>query len=137
MRYLYNMDKQSEDPEYLAGSCNIGHAEKRRRYIYGYGGLLLSVVLILVLETFDSGRIWRLLLCLPAGLSMTGLLQAGQHFCLNYGLQGVSSVKGMHMRTPVTDDASRHKDRKKAVRILFQIIAGTLLITLLYYLFPM
>ena len=130
------MREQTAEPEYVPGICNIGVEETRRRYRYAYVGLLLSLLLILFLEGFAMDRLWRLLLCLPVALSLTGFVQATQRFCLRYGLLGVFSVKEMRKRTHVTEESDRQQDRKTAMKIVFKIFMGTILLTLLYYFLP-
>lgn len=130
------MQTQTGETEYKPGVCNIGPEEIQRRYRYGYWGVLLCLVLILVIEGFHIERTWRLLLCLPAGVSFTGLLQARQRFCLIYGLRGVFSVKGLRMISKVTGDVFHQQDRHTAITLVVKIATGTVLVTLLYYFMP-
>lgn len=122
--------------EYIPGTCNIGPQEVSGRYRVGVVGLLLTAVLIGLVEILDVHRLWRLLIAAPVALSLTGFVQAIRRFCFAYGFSGVFSITGLRQLTKIRDDAFLKEDRKTAIRLVAIVVAGTCLITMLYYLLP-
>jgi RecG-like helicase len=105
--------------EYAAGQCNISKEEEALRMAAGWIGAGLTVVAALAFVALHVPAAWRLTLFLPAVMAASGFLQAGMHFCANYGMRGVFNVKnevGKTQDVEQTEFAS--KDRAKAFQIL-------------------
>lgn len=120
-------------PEYKPGSCNLGTEEIRRRYRIGLTGLIGFLIWCALIWHFDLPRGFRLAAFIPLFYSVSGFIQATQRFCYIYGWKGVASVKGLRQWTRVEDDASRHKDRQKTIRLVGIIFLISSLLTALYY----
>ncbi|HLF65769.1 MAG TPA: hypothetical protein VI603_18555 [Saprospiraceae bacterium] len=127
---------EQKTPEYVAGLCNIGPEEIARRYRLGYVGLVLTILLVFFIESFDAQRAWRLLICAPVGLSLSGFLQAMYRFCFGYGFIGVFSVKKTRELSPIVNAEYLRKDRNKALALVAKILGGTMIITIFYYMMP-
>jgi hypothetical protein len=105
--------------EYVAGACNISREEERVRLTIGWVGTGLTLAAGTALVAFRVDALWRLTLFLPAALAAAGFLQAGMHFCANYGLRGVFNVKKEFGKTEAVELAEFvRKDRFKALQIL-------------------
>lgn len=110
---------------YQPGVCNIGPAEIRQRRTSGWIGVVVTVVAVAAFVIFDVPAPFRLLAALPAILAASGFLQAGLHFCANFGMRGLFNVTdGMGSQESVMEADFRKADQRKAV----QIIVGSLII---------
>ncbi len=108
-------------PEYVAGSCNIGEAERALRTKVGIAGLILSLSIATVLIVFKVGWPVRLLIFLPAMIAATGLIQAGFKFCVKLALGGVNNFSDTLGNTQnVNDLVSQQKDIAK-VRLIVRL----------------
>ena len=111
---------QSNQPaiEYIAGSCNIGPAEIKRRYqaaIFGGVAYLISAVALIAR---DASTATRLVAFLPATAASVGYVQARRKFCLAYGLAGLFSLEKTGATTKVKDPVALKADRAYALKIL-------------------
>ena len=105
--------------EYVPGTCNIGRGEERLRLPLGWVGTGLTLAAGVAFVAFRVDALWRLTLFLPAALAAAGFLQAGMHFCANYGLRGVFNVQNDLGKTVTVEQADfARKDRFKALQIL-------------------
>ncbi|CAN5118947.1 hypothetical protein BH11ACT2_BH11ACT2_21000 [soil metagenome] len=87
--------------------------------------MVATVVLVAVLLIVQVPASWRLFAFVPAALAGSGFLQAGLHFCANFGMRGLFNVStGMGEQESVMEADFRRADQRKAV----QIIAGSVLI---------
>ena len=110
---------------YVPGVCNIGLAEIRQRLRFGWGSLVVTIVLVAVFFAFRVPAPWRFFLFLPAALGATGFLQAAFHFCAAFGVRGVFNFGAEVGKTDTVEQAAfRRKDRTKA----FQIVAYSILL---------
>ncbi len=121
--------------EYVPGVCNIGPAEVRLRKLFGWIGLILTVVIWAALILFHVPAKWRLTLFLPAMLAAVGHLQAAWHFCAKFGLGGVFNF-GPHVgKTDSIEQAEfRRQDRKTAFQIIgFSLLIATIVAVAAYF----
>jgi len=102
---------------YQPGVCNIGPAEIRRRRQLGYVGLGAAAALGLGLLAIDAAPVARMLVALPLGGAIDGLIQARMKFCAGYGLAGLRNMGELGQAERVGDAADRSADRRKAVTI--------------------
>jgi len=111
---------------YVPGVCNIGGAEIRERLRFGWGGLVVTVVLAAAFFVFRVPAPWRFFLFLPATLAAVGFLQAAFHFCANFGMRGVFKFGSEVGTTDTVEQAEfRRKDRAKAFQIVsFSVLIG-------------
>ena len=114
--------------QYVPGACNIGPAEIRRRRQSGWIGLAATAALWVIFLSFGVPAPWRLFLFLPASIGAAGFLQAGMHFCANFGMRGVFNFGPDVGRTDTVEQAEfRRRDRAKAGLIgLYSFLAGAL-----------
>lgn len=121
---------------YQPGVCNIGPAEIRRRRRAGWIGLVSAVVLAIVLVALGVPSIVRLLVAIPAALSISGFLQAHMRFCAGYGMAGLQNLGEIGEQHRVEDDAARATDRRQALKIHAASILGGLGIALILVIVP-
>ena len=120
---------------YQPGVCNIGPAEIRSRRRVGIIGILVSVAFIIVAVLVGWPAPWRLFVFIPVALAANGFLQAGLHFCVNFGMRGLFNFGELGAEESVMEKEFRRKDQGKAVLIIVLTIiiaavfaAGSLLI---------
>ncbi len=117
--------------EYIPGVCNIGWAERKRRLIVGWAGVVACVVLWAAFAVLETPAPWRLLLFVPATAGAMGFLQYRMRFCAKLGFDGVFSVGPTAGVTESVEQAEfRRQDRRKSMTIIglsLLIGAGTAL----------
>jgi hypothetical protein len=110
---------------YVAGICNIGPEEIRRRRATGWVGLIVAVIVFAVLFWIGVNPLWRLFVFFPAALSATGFLQAYFQFCTGFARRGIFNFGTAGQTNAVADDTSKAKDRKRGNRItLYAVTIG-------------
>jgi hypothetical protein len=111
---------QSNQPaiEYLAGSCNIGPAEIKRRYQTALIGGIAYLISAFALIARDASTSSRLIAFLPAMAASVGYVQARRKFCFAYGLAGLFSLEKAGATTKVKDPVALKADRAYALKIL-------------------
>lgn len=123
--------------EYVAGSCNIGKGEVRRRQIVALIGLVLTVITTLGLITGDAAKSARLSVFIPALIFAFGFIQSRRKFCFAFGLMGTFNFGSLGKLSRVASAQDRQEDRKTAISILLQALSLALTITLIIYLLPL
>ena len=123
---------KSDPVEYIAGACNLGPDEVRRRTRIGYIGLIIALIVVFLLEFFDAPRLYRLFILPPVFYSISGFIQARHRFCYLYGFYGVFSVAGRKQFKRVKEDEALRKDRRTAWKILMMSMVGAVVITAIY-----
>lgn len=123
---------KSDPVEYIAGACNLGPDEIKRRKRIGYSGLFIALVVLFLLEYFDAPRLYRLFILPPVFYSISGFIQARHRFCYLYGFYGVFSIAGRKQFNRVKEDEALRKDRRTAWKILVMSMAGAVVITGIY-----
>ncbi len=103
---------------YIPGVCNIGPAEIRRRRDIGITGSALAVGTVAAALALGAPKPVRLLAALPAVAGVSGLLQAGTHFCAGFGVLGRSNFGELGEVDLVEQAEERAADRRKALAIL-------------------
>ncbi len=130
------MTNTTPPSSYIPGSCNLGPEEIHRRWRIGYMGTAAACILILLIELTNQPQWTRLLLIIPVYYALSGYLQAQQKFCYVYGWQGVFSVAGRKQFGKVRDATAIEKDRQLVYSLVAKILAGSILITAIYYFLP-
>jgi len=123
--------------EYVAGSCNIGKGEIRRRQFVALIGLILIVVTTFGLLTGDAAKSARFSVFIPALVFSVGFIQSRRKFCLAFGLMGTFNFGSLGKLSKVASAQDRLEDRKTAISILLQALSLALTITLIIYLLPL
>ena len=123
--------------EYVAGSCNIGTGEVRRRQVVALAGAVISVTSLIGLIGTDAARSARLTLFFPLMVFAIGFIQSRKKFCLAYGFMGTFNFGKLGQISRVSDPISKKADRKTALTILAQSTALALGLTLATFVLPL
>ena len=125
------------DIQYVAGSCNIGTGEIRRRQIVAIIGSALSVSALIGFISTSAEPSLRLGIFIPLAVASIGWVQSKRKFCLAYGLMGTFNFGKLGQLSRVQDKAALAADRKTAVVILTQSLSLAAVLTLVVYLLPL
>lgn len=104
--------------EYRPGECNIGEAERRRRY--AIGAVAAATTLGLVTWVFGfGGPDWALFLtAVPLFGAAEGYFQGRYQFCAGFAALGIYDVSDEgNDRRRVTDESARRADMRRAWEI--------------------
>ena len=123
--------------EYIAGSCNIGNGEVRRRKFVALIGAAITLTTATTLFTTDQSRIARLSIFIPAIIFAIGFVQSRKKFCLAYGLAGTFNFGGLGDVKRVQSEEDRKADRKTALSILTQSAMLAVAITAVVFALPL
>ena len=123
--------------EYVAGSCNIGKGEIRRRQIVALFGMFLTISSATALLATDQSLSSRFSIFLPALVFSIGFVQSRSKFCLAYGLAGTFNFDRLGKISRVQSAQDRKADRKTAIVILLKSAALAALITAVFFVLPL
>lgn len=123
--------------EYIAGSCNIGKGEIRRRKFVALIGAAITLTTATTLFITDQSRIARLSIFIPAIIFAIGFVQSRKKFCLAYGLAGTFNFGGLGDVKRVQSEEDRKADRKTALSILAQSAMLAVAITAVVFALPL
>ena len=123
--------------EYVAGSCNIGTGEIRRRQVVALAGAVISTTTLVGLLNTDAARSARFSLFIPLMVFAIGFIQSRKKFCLAYGFMGTFNFGKLGQISRVSDPISKKADRKTAITILAQSTALALGLTLATFALPL
>lgn len=123
--------------EYVAGSCNIGKGEIRRRQTVALIGLFLVFFSASTILGTDQSRSVRLSIFLPAMIFAVGFIQARKKFCLAYGLAGTFNFGKLGSISKVQSEEDKKADRKTAINIFLQSALLAAAITLVFFALPL
>ena len=123
--------------EYIAGSCNIGKGEIRRRQVVALAGAVISATSLVGLLSTDAARNARFSLFIPLFVFAIGFVQSRKKFCLAYGFMGTFNFGGLGQISRVSDPIAKKADRKTALTILAQSTLLALGLTLATFVLPL
>ncbi len=123
--------------EYIAGSCNIGKGEVRRRKFVALIGAAITLTTATTLFITDQSRVARLSIFIPAIIFAIGFVQSRKKFCLAYGLAGTFNFGGLGDVKRVQSEEDRKADRKTALSILAQSAMIAFAITGVVFVLPL
>jgi hypothetical protein len=123
--------------EYVAGSCNIGKGEIKRRQLVALIGAAISVSSLIGLISTDAARTARISLFIPLFVFAIGFVQARKKFCLAYGLLGTFNFGSLGQISRVSDPIAKKADRKTALTILAQSALLAIGLTLIAFVLPL
>jgi hypothetical protein len=123
--------------EYVAGSCNIGKGEIRRRQIVALFGVFLTISSATALLATDQSRSSRFSIFLPALVFSIGFVQSRSKFCLAYGLAGTFNFDRLGKISKVQSAQDRKADRKTAIMIMLKSAALAATITAVFFVLPL
>lgn len=131
-----DLEASEEEFEYIAGSCNIGPREIRRRQLVGGIGLFLTISTVFGYYHQHASHLARFGTFLPALVMSIGYLQARKKFCLAFGFSGLFNFGKLGNTHRVISEEDRKIDRQAAIRIFGQAAALAALVTALVFLLP-
>lgn len=123
--------------EYIAGSCNIGKGEIRRRQTIALLGVFLVFFSATTILGTDQPRSARLSIFLPAMIFAVGFIQSRKKFCLAYGFAGTFNFGKLGSISKVQNEADKKADRKTAFNILVQSLVLAAVITAIFFILPL
>jgi hypothetical protein len=123
--------------EYIAGSCNIGKGEVRRRKFVALIGAAITLTTATTLFITDQSRVARLSIFIPAIIFAIGFVQSRKKFCLAYGLAGTFNFGGLGDVKRVQSEEDRKADRTTALSILAQSAMLAVAITAVVFALPL
>ena len=112
------MNSKMPETEYVAGSCNIGNGEIRRRQLVALVGLFFTISMLVTLSAVDAARGMRFAIFFPILITSIGFVQSRSKFCLAYGFAGTFNVGKLGDIKRVTSKEDRQADRETALKIL-------------------
>jgi hypothetical protein len=119
--------------EYQAGACNIGRAERRKRYATGLAGFGAALVLAAGVLVLNVETPWLLAVAAPLFVGFLGLFQARAQFCVGFAMAGVYDVSdsgGQRREAPI--DAKR-TDQRRAILLQAKALLAAIAVTLALY----
>lgn len=122
--------------EYVAGSCNIGVREIRRRQLVGGIGFFLTLSTVFGYYHQHSSHLARFGTFLPALVMSIGYLQARKKFCLAFGFSGLFNFGTLGGTRRVISEEDRKIDRQAAIRLLLQAAGLAAAVTAIVILLP-
>jgi hypothetical protein len=123
---------------YVAGACNIGPWEIRRRRAFAFAGFAAAAVLLLVLVVSGAPAAARLIVLLPLWGGMFSWLQARRRFCAAYAIGGLSNFgNGQSSQQAVGDPAAHREDLRAVMRLTRDSFLLALPITIVAVLLPL
>jgi len=123
--------------EYIAGACNIGKGEIRRRQFVALIGAAITITTAITLFTTDQSKAARLSIFIPAMIFAIGFVQSRKKFCLAYGLAGTFNFGSLGDVKRVQSTEDRKADRKSALSILAQSAMLAVAITAVVFALPL
>jgi ferric-dicitrate binding protein FerR (iron transport regulator) len=121
----------------VAGACNIGPWEIRRRRAFSVAAFVAAAVLFAVLVATGAPGWARLVVFLPLWGGFFSWLQARRRFCAAYALAGSSNFgDGQATMQAVADEAARRADRAAVRRMTRDSLLLALPVTILLVLLP-
>lgn len=123
--------------DYVAGTCNIGKGEIRRRQAVALFGLFLTIASVTTLLTTDQNKSARLSIFIPAMIFAVGFIQSRKKFCLAYGFAGTFNFGKLGQISKVQSDQDKKADRKTAISIFAQSALLAAAITLIVFILPL
>lgn len=122
---------------YIAGTCNIGKGEVRRRQLVALIGFVLSLSALIGFISAGTQPSLRIGIFIPLTVASIGWVQSRKKFCLAYGFMGTFNFGKLGQLSKVSDKASLAADRKMATSILVQSLGLASVLTLIVYLLPL
>ncbi|MGB9964384.1 hypothetical protein [Halobacterium hubeiense] len=120
-------------PAYQPGACNIGPAERRKRYLTGVAGFAATALLVAAVATLHADRAWLLAAVAPLFVGFLGVLQARKRFCVGFAMAGVYDVSADGGDRESAPAAGQRADRKRAIVLSVQALAAATATALALY----
>jgi hypothetical protein len=123
---------------YVAGACNIGPWEIRRRRAYAIAAFAAAGVLLAVLVAVGAPAVTRLIVLLPLWAGMFSWLQARRRFCAGYAVARRSNFGDGHATiASVASEEAHREDMRAVTRMTRDAFLLALVPTILAVLLPL
>jgi hypothetical protein len=123
---------------YVAGACNIGPWEIRRRRMSAVAAFVAAAVLFAVLVAIGAPAWTRLILILPLWGGAISWLQARRHFCVAYAMGGLANFgDGDAARRSVVDPVQRAADRRATIVLVRDAFLIAIIPTIVAIILPL
>lgn len=124
--------------DYVAGACNIGPWEIRRRRRAALAAFVGAAVLFAFLVAIGAPAWTRLVLLLPLWAGAIAWLQARRRFCVAYAMGGMANFgDGEATRQSVVDPEQRAADRHATVSLVRDALLLAIIPTVAAVLLPL
>lgn len=127
----------SGEIDYIAGQCNIGRSEIRKRQAVAVLGVILSLSSILSFRHLHASHLSRISIFIPLLVFSVGFVQSRRKFCLAFGFMGTFNFGPSREIARVASPEDRARDRKTALSILFQAAGLAALLTAVVVALPL
>lgn len=131
------MNLKMPDSTYIAGTCNIGEKEIRRRQSAAIIGLFFSIITLAALILANAPRAARFGIFIPLMIAAVGYVQARSKFCLAFGFAGTFNFGKLGQLSRVSDPASKAADRATALKILAKSLVLAIIATAVVLVLPL
>ncbi|MEI7540011.1 MAG: hypothetical protein WCJ89_00880 [Actinomycetes bacterium] len=131
------MNLKMPDSTYIAGTCNIGEKEIRRRQSAAIIGLFFSIITLAALIIVNAPRAARFGIFIPLMIAAVGYVQARSKFCLAFGFAGTFNFGKLGQLSRVSDPASKAADRATALKILAKSLVLAIIATAVVLVLPL
>jgi hypothetical protein len=131
------MNLKMSDSTYVAGTCNIGQKEIRRRQFVALVGLFLSLSSLIALISAGTPRGARVGIFLPLMVAAVGYVQSRSKFCLAYGFAGTFNFGKLGDLSRVSNPQDKAADRATALKILGKSFLLASIATLVVLVLPL
>jgi hypothetical protein len=123
---------------YVAGACNIGPWEIRRRRRSAIAAFIGAGVLFALLVAIGAPGWTRVLLLLPLWGGAISWLQARRHFCVAYAMGGLANFGDEDAtRRSVVDPVQRAADRRATIVLVRDAFLIAVIPTIVAILLPL
>jgi hypothetical protein len=119
--------------EYQAGACNIGQAERRKRYATGIAGFAAAIVLAVGVVVLNVEAHWLLAVAAPLFVGFLGLFQGREQFCVGFAMAGVYDVSDTGAQRREAPADARRADQRRAVLLQAKALLAAIAVTLALY----
>jgi hypothetical protein len=119
--------------EYQPGACNIGHAERRKRYRSGVAGFAATALLVAGVAAFDASQTWLLAAVAPLFGGFLGVLQARAGFCAGFAMAGVYDVSETGGSRQSAPAHGQRADRRRAIVLPLQALLAAVVSAVALY----
>jgi hypothetical protein len=106
------------DSTYIAGTCNIGQKEIRRRQFVAVVGLFFSALSLITMISTNASTGARFGIFIPLMVAAVGYVQSRSKFCLAYGFAGTFNFGKLGNLSRVSNASDKAADRTTALKIL-------------------
>ncbi len=131
------MNLKMPDSTYIAGTCNIGEKEIRRRQFVAVIGLFLSISSFIAMIVTSAPRGARFGIFIPLMITAIGYVQSRSKFCLAYGFAGTFNFGKLGDLSRVSDPVSKAADRANALKILAKSFVLAFIATVVVLVLPL